>query len=113
MESLIPDTITIAWIVNLVIAFIVGLISGRLLRIAIWLAVLLVIVFLLVQFIVVTPTVNLRSFLESEQLSQLGQNAAEWIRSIIPHFEEHLRANSTLIAAFALGFVVSFFRRRG
>ncbi len=112
MGSIIPETITTAWVANLVVAFIVGLIAGRLLRVAVWLTVLLAVVFILLQFVVVTPTLNLRAFFESEQLAEMGKNAAEYIRGIVPHFGEHLRANTTLFIALVLGLAVSFFRRK-
>ena len=112
MESLMPDTITAAWIVNMVIAFVVGFAAGRLLRVAVWLAIVVGLVYLLVQFVVITPTVTMKTFFESEQLAELGKNAVEWIKSIIPHFKEHVLANTSLFAVLVLGFIVSFFGRR-
>ena len=112
MESLIPETITTAWIINIVVAFVVGFAAGRLLRVAIWLTIVVGLLYLLVQFVVITPTVTMKSFFESEQLAELGKNAVEWIKGIIPHFKEHVLANTSLLIALVLGFGVSFFGRR-
>lgn len=112
MEAIIPETITVAWVANIVVALLVGFAAGRLLRVAIWLAIVVGAIFVLVQFVILTPTVTMESFFEAEQLAELGKNASELIRSIIPHFKEHVLANTTLLVALVIGFIVSFFGKR-
>jgi uncharacterized membrane protein (Fun14 family) len=109
LEQIIPDVITVEWIVTLLIAFIVGIIAGKLLRTAIWLGILIIIVFLLVQFVLITPSMTLESFFDQEKLAEMGKNFAEWVQNIIPYIQEHLIANTAALIAFVIGFIVSFF----
>lgn len=105
--TIIPEVITAEWLFNILIALILGVIAGKLLKTAIWLAILVIVAFLVIQMVFVTPIINPESV--SKDLTELGQNFMEWFKSIIPYFKEHLIANSAMFFAFIAGFIISFF----
>jgi uncharacterized membrane protein (Fun14 family) len=109
LEQIIPDSNLVEWIVTLIIAFIVGLIAGKLLRTAIWLGILIIIIYILIQFVLITPSMTIESFFNEEKLAEIGKNFVEVVKNIIPHIEEHLLANTGALIALVLGFIVSFF----
>lgn len=112
LSSIIPSTITAGWIINLILACIVGLIAGKLLKSALWLSILIIIAYFLLQLVVITPYTTLKDFIDPEKLAEMGHGAMEWIKSIIPNIKEHIIANSTMFFAFIFGFIISFFIKK-
>ncbi len=96
--------VTTEWVINMLLAFIVGLIAGRLLKTIVWLAVIVIIAFVLIQFFYVTPAINF----DSAQLQEIGNNVIEWFKEIFENFKATLVVNSPMFLSFLAGFVISF-----
>lgn len=96
--------VTTEWVINMLLAFIIGLIAGRLLKTILWLAIIIIVAFILIQFFYVTPAINF----DSSQLQEIGNNAFEWIKEIFENFKSSLIVNSPMFLSFLAGFVISF-----
>jgi uncharacterized membrane protein (Fun14 family) len=105
-----PETFISQWapfILNLLIALIVGFIAGKLLKTVLWLGILILIAYILVQIFWVTP-----SFIQPIEANIDPKNIIEWLQNTINYIKEHfadfIKTNSPMLVAFLIGFIISF-----